>query len=293
MAGASQFWCTKYNVPNAEVEAEADVSYTKQHVRSLKSASANDFKSKAQVVVSPFVSIVSTILQFARMFYDLMIDSPGFLNLVQGEDDPYTWTTGQGCGYSLLGERDVYTNQTDESILLRASRELYYIDEGETVGVVDRNLLLGGITPRVGDYSFDNPLKEVGVLQTLYVGLLPDNIVDRVKNCNRPGGSVDITVEEAEDILKAYKEAFEDAWSEGWDKKDDGEVQFVLFSDDNGVIGKYCWIQSMATAAQLEYSLTHSHPKTQVQLEECSKISLSTTESSWLYPSFSSHSSLS
>jgi hypothetical protein len=33
MAGASQFWCTKYNVPNAEVEAEVDVSYTKQYVR--------------------------------------------------------------------------------------------------------------------------------------------------------------------------------------------------------------------------------------------------------------------
>jgi hypothetical protein len=171
------------------------------------------------------------------MFYDLMIDSPGFLNLVQGEDDPYTWTTGQGCGYSLAGERDQYTNQTEENILLRASRELYYIDEGETVGVVDRNLLLGGITPRVGNYSFENPIQEVGVLQTLYVGLLPDKIVDRVKNCNRPGGSVDITVSEAEDILRDYKEAFEDSWSEGWNDNDEGEVQFVIFTDDNGVIG--------------------------------------------------------
>jgi hypothetical protein len=171
------------------------------------------------------------------MFYDLMIDSPGFLNLVQGEDDPYTWTTGQGCGYSLRGERDEYKNQTEENVLLRASRELYYIDEGETVGVVDRNLLLGGVTPRVGDYSFQDPLQEVGVLQTLYVALLPDKIVERVQNCNRPGGSVDITVEDAEFILRNYKEAFENAWSEGWNKKDDGEVQFVIFTDDNGVIG--------------------------------------------------------
>jgi hypothetical protein len=182
-------------------------------------------------------SCTFSILQFARMFYDLMIDSPGFLNLVQGEDDPYTWTTGQGCGYSLSGERDKYTNQTDENILLRASRELYYIDEGETVGVVDRNLLLGGVTPRVGNYSFEDPLQEVGVLQTLYVGLLPKKIVDRVKNCNRPGGSIDITVDEAEDILRNYKEAFEDSWSEGWNDNDKGEVQFVIFTDDNGVIG--------------------------------------------------------
>jgi hypothetical protein len=192
---------------------------------------------EAQVVVSPFVPVVSSIPQFARMFYDLMIDSPGFLNLVQGEDDPYSWTTGQGCGYSLAGERDKYTNQTEESILLQASRELYYIDEGEKVGVVDRNLLLGGVTPRVGEYSFEDPLQEVGVLQTLYVGLLPDKIVERVKNCNRPGGSVNITTDEAEDILRAFKEAFEDSWSEGWNDNDDGEVQFVLFSDDNGVIG--------------------------------------------------------
>jgi hypothetical protein len=196
-----------------------------------------ELKPKGQVVVLHFVPVVCTILQFARMFYDLMIDSPGFLNLVQGEDDPYTWTTGQGCGYSLAGERDQYTNQTEENILLRASRELYYIDEGETVGVVDRNLLLGGITPRVGNYSFENPIQEVGVLQTLYVGLLPDKIVDRVKNCNRPGGSVDITVSEAEDILRDYKEAFEDSWSEGWNDNDEGEVQFVIFTDDNGVIG--------------------------------------------------------
>jgi hypothetical protein len=171
------------------------------------------------------------------MFYDLVIDSPGFLNLVQGEDDPYTWTTGQGCGYNLRGERDEYTNQTDETVLARASRELYYIDEGETVGAVDRNILIGGVTPGIGEYSAENPLKEVGVVQTLYAGLLPKDIVERLKNCNRPGGSVDITVDEAEDILKAYKEAFEESWSEGWDNKDAGDVQFVVFTDDRGVIG--------------------------------------------------------
>jgi hypothetical protein len=171
------------------------------------------------------------------MFYDLIIDSPRFLNVVQGEDDPYSWTTGQGCGYSLGGERDKFTNQTDESILRRASRELYYIDEGETLGVVDRNILLGGVTPQVGNYSFENPLQEVGVITTLYPGLLPDKIVERVKNCNRPGGSVNINADEAEDILKAFKEAFEDSWSEGWNNNDDGEVQFVLLSDGTGASG--------------------------------------------------------
>ena len=54
---ATHPWCTKYNTPYYKVE-------TQQH--------------------------------FARMWYDLLVDSPNFLGLVQGESDPYTWTLGQG-----------------------------------------------------------------------------------------------------------------------------------------------------------------------------------------------------
>ena len=103
-----------YDIPNAE---NAEGGYTKQY--------------------------------FARMWYDLLIASPGFLGIVQGEDDPYTWTTGQGCGYVLAGERQPYSGRSKESILLDASRELYYIDEGESIGVVDRNLLIGDVTPPI------------------------------------------------------------------------------------------------------------------------------------------------
>lgn len=171
------------------------------------------------------------------MWYDLLIDSDGFLSITEGVDDPYTWTTGQGCGYVLQGERDSYTNRTDEEILAMASRELYYIDEGESVGAIDRSLLIGDTIPGILEYSAENPLQKVGVIQALYAGLLPPAIVDRVRNCNRPGGPVDITEEDAKIILKDFKKAFEDNWSEGWDDPDAGDVQFVIFTDDRGEVG--------------------------------------------------------
>jgi hypothetical protein len=201
--GLSQFWCTQYSIPNTDNPGNGN--YTKQH--------------------------------FARMFYDRLIDSGSFLVLSEGADDPYGWTTGQACGYDLRGERNIITGMSDEDILYNASRELYYIDEGELVGVISPALLIGDSTPAVGDYSFENPLEEVGVVQTLYGALLPKDIVQRVRHCKRPDGAVNITIEDAETILFDWKKAMEDTWTEGWDDDNAGEVQFVGFFDDNAVVG--------------------------------------------------------
>lgn len=92
--GLTQHWCTKYNRP-----FEVSGTETKQH--------------------------------FAHMWYELLLDSESFLGIRQGEDDPYTWTLGAGCGYSLGGERDPYTNRSETDILGNASRELYFVDEGK------------------------------------------------------------------------------------------------------------------------------------------------------------------
>lgn len=197
----TQFWCTKYNQP-----FETDGLATKQY--------------------------------FARMFYDTLLDSESFLGLTQGEDDPYSWTLGAGCGYSLGGERDLYTGKSETDILGNASRELYYVDEGISVGVIDRNLLLGDVTPAVGDYNYSNPLQKVGVMQSLLAALGEHQaIVDRVKNCNRPGGPTNITTDDAQQILKVFKKEFDDVWSKGWNDENYGEVQFVSFSDDVGAVG--------------------------------------------------------
>jgi hypothetical protein len=194
LSAYSQRSCTKYNTP-----------YEKDETRS--------------------------VLHFARMWYDLVVDSPAFLGIVQGESDPYAWTTGGGCGYTLGGQRASYTNQSESDILLAASGKLYYIDEGVSVGAVDRNLLIGGTTPSVDESSPDNPLTSAAVMQSIYPALIPKHIVQRVKNCNRPNGPTNITLEDAEEILYRYKEAFEDTWSKGWDKDGAGKVQFVGFFD--------------------------------------------------------------
>jgi len=200
--GLSQFWCTQYSIPNTDNPGEG--AYTKQH--------------------------------FARMFYDRLIDSGSFLGLTEGADDPYIWTAG-GCGFDLKGERNSYTGMSDESILYNASRELYYIDEGEVIGAISTELLIGDATPPVREYSFENPLQEVGVVQTLYGALLPKDIVQRVQHCKRPDGPVDITEDDAETILFDWKEAMENTWTQGWDDDNAGEVQFVGLFDNNGVIG--------------------------------------------------------
>jgi hypothetical protein len=196
MMNATQHWCTEYNDPY-EISSNRSV----QH--------------------------------FARMWYDLLVDSPDFLNLIQGESDPYIWTTGQGCGYSLGGNRYSYngtsTSSSQQELLGNASGELYYIDEGESVGAIDRNLLMGGKEPH--DYSLQKPLQKVSVVQTIYPALIPEDIVKRVQNCNRPNGSQEIKVEDAEEILYRFKEKFEDTWTNGWDDESDGDVQFVGFFD--------------------------------------------------------------
>jgi hypothetical protein len=202
---ATSFWCTKYSVPSADDPGEVGKVYTKQH--------------------------------FARMWYNRLIDSPGFLNIEEGVDDPYSWTTGAGCGYTLAGERDRYTDMPEESILYNASRPLYYYDEGVALGVMSAFPFIGDAIPSPGEYSFENPLQKVGVFSTLYTALRPKLIVERVGNCKRHNGQISITEQDAEEILYEYKKAMEEAWSEGWDDDNAGEVQFIGLFDDKSVSG--------------------------------------------------------
>lgn len=177
-----------------------------------------------------------TQLFFGKMFYDLLVDSDAFLNIKQGESDPYDWTTGNGCGYSLTGSRYSYTNMAEESILVNASRDLYSFEEGAALGAIDARTLMSS-TPRVGDYNVANPLQTVPVLQNLYPALTSAGVVERVKNCNRPGGPLEISIEDATQISLKFKNAFEINWAKGWDDPDSGEVQFVGFFDDIDTIG--------------------------------------------------------
>lgn len=201
----SQSWCSSYTIPNENTTTPG--AYTKQY--------------------------------FGKMWYDLLVVSSGFLDIQEGVDDPYTWTIAEGCGYELRGERGSYTGKSESEILKTASSDLYYIDEGSAFGVVDPGLLIGGTKPTVPpvkESSIENPLKKASVLQTIYPILHPKNIPDRVANCRRPGGPINITRQDAEEILFRWKEAMELAWSEDWEDENI-EIQFVAFTDDSGIIG--------------------------------------------------------
>lgn len=192
-------WCHKYTVPNDNDPGDSTTPYTKQY--------------------------------FARMWYDLLIASDAFLAIVEGVQDPYLWTTGQGCGYELRGARAKYTNETQEAIMDAANGYLYSLDEGVSVGVVVPDLIIGGV-----EFSPNNTRTSISVIQTLYATLKPADIVERVRSCKRPGGPVEITEEEADDLLFNWKEQMENAWTQGWDD-DDQPVQFVGLFDDSGPVG--------------------------------------------------------
>ena len=170
------------------------------------------------------------------MWYDLLIASEGFLNIVEGVSDPYTYTLGEGCGYTLSGQRASYTGKTEAEILLAASRDLYYIDEGSSLGALDKSLLIGGAT---GGGTADDPYNSISSIQNFYLALNPSGIVERVKNCNRPGGTLNITEPEAAEILRKFKAEMVDVWSKGWDDSSDGEVQFTAFFDSVGGSGTF------------------------------------------------------
>jgi Sterol-sensing domain of SREBP cleavage-activation len=185
------------------------------------------------------------------MWYDSLLNSEMFLNLHPGVDDPYSWTIGVGCGYTLGNERQTYTNLTKHSILYNASRDVYFYDEGMIYGTMDQHLMIGDSIPKVGEYSLTNPLTRVGVLQTVYPALTPRHLVERVQNCNRPSGSVDISYDEASEILRQFKEAMEREWTRGWDDPTQS-VQFVGLFDDNyvdGTIGRL--LKSMTLSNQV------------------------------------------
>ena len=43
-------------------------------------------------------------------------------------------------------------------------------------------VLIGDVTPKIGEYDIiDNPLQKVGVVQSIYFALVPEDIVKRVK----------------------------------------------------------------------------------------------------------------
>ena len=52
-----------------------------------------------------------------------------------------------------------------------------FLDKSVAIGAIDRNLLIGGESPHIGESNFTNPLTEVTVIQTIYVSIKPAQIL--------------------------------------------------------------------------------------------------------------------
>jgi len=179
---------------------------------------------------------------FAVMWFDLLINSEPFLNFTDGESNPYDWTIGEGCGYDLKGTRASYTNKNATDILKAASGILYTVDEGTSVGTIDKSILIGGTKPALADVTAEKPLEIAKSLMTIYPALQPQKILDRVRNCHRPDGPLTITEEDAEVVLEKFKKEMVDEWAKGWNDPDDGTVQFTGLFDGRGVGGTASFI---------------------------------------------------
>lgn len=199
---SAEFWCNEYTVPNDNNTGTGN--YTRQY--------------------------------FAKMWYNGLLTSESLLDISIGHSDPFSWTTGAGCGYKLHGERNRYTNMSEDGILFNASRYIYMYDEGVVLGVVQPELLIGNSTPRAGQYSFEYPLETVGVLQSIYAAAQPYTIAQRVRSCQRPGGPLQITRDDAKQVLYLFKQAMEETWSKGWDDPTQN-ISFVCLYDDSGAGG--------------------------------------------------------
>jgi hypothetical protein len=102
---------------------------------------------------------------------------------------------------------------------------------------------MGGSTPSPIDLATaSNPLTKVTSFQNIYPALIPEGVVDRVINFNRPNGPLNITEEDAEVVVEKFKVAMVDKWSTGWDDENAGEVQFTAFFDSIGVPGTFSFV---------------------------------------------------
>jgi hypothetical protein len=178
----------------------------------------------------------------------------GILGSCKGLTDPYKFTSGQGSGaanykcnttgtctwttgYNLGGSRYKYTGASEADVLKAASGDIYWMDEGASLGAYNRELTIGGIEP--ANPTVATPMTKAPAIQNVYTLNSIARLKERVASTDRPtssGGPQTITDAQAEEILYKFKEKIEDTWTDGWDTTT-GDVQFLAFSDDTGVVG--------------------------------------------------------
>lgn len=174
--------------------------------------------------------------------------------------DTYMWANSYVSSISVTTESGNYLQDSyspESSSTMAVDFCTWYDDFPAQCGDFDdANFVAATMCCSCGGGTQDNLLTEVQAIQNVYVFETdvpnaegcPDQdsftgaIKEMVNLDARPaewGGPVEISDDDEIDILKAFKEEFENKWTEGWDDEDAGEVQFLLFIDDSGSIGTF------------------------------------------------------
>mmetsp|Transcript_43275 Transcript_43275/g.101796 ORF Transcript_43275/g.101796 Transcript_43275/m.101796 type:complete len:1177 (+) Transcript_43275:59-3589(+) len=126
---------------------------------------------------------------------------------------------------------------SEEEVLAAASGDCYMFDGGALLPPVQPLLVFGN--PQPADFNATNPLTHVVATQDVYGFLTPKTILPKMKLEKRPGGPVNVTMDQAEKALEEMKEQWENVMSAGWDDPSSGEVSTTAFTDDSGATGTF------------------------------------------------------
>jgi len=139
---------------------------------------------------------------------------------------------------------------TDAEVLERASSPCNAWDDGQAMPA-NLNVLLYG-SPMPANFSVNRNLTSVEALQHLYRFLVPKDLRTRVASrSTRHGGPLKITEDQANRVMKAYKEAFEETFSADWNDDGSGALQNTAFADDAGAAGTFARTLSEVTTDSL------------------------------------------
>jgi hypothetical protein len=179
---------------------------------------------------------------------DAMIEQQ--LSAVFASQTPYTFKTFPPVGSRRL---DLFHNgsyASDASVLAAASSTCYNWDGGVALPANIDILLYGQPSPP--DFSDTKPLASVEALQHIYSFVVPEDLQSRL--AHRPashGGSVNITLDQAKEVLAAFKKSFEGRFSSGWDDTSAGALEHTAFVDDVGAPGTFANMLSKVTTDSL------------------------------------------
>jgi hypothetical protein len=153
---------------------------------------------------------------------------------------PYTFRTyGAGIGTPRPYLKDPKTGALlNTSDVLAAASEKCYAWDGGLALPANLNPILYG-NPEPSDYNATNKLTTVASLEHIWQFMVPKTIQKRVKT--RPahaGGPLNITLDQANQVLDKFKLAYEKKFSEGWDTGA-GILFQTAFSDDIGSGGSF------------------------------------------------------